>query len=81
VPSILLANIRRSLVRARGRGTLATTGTLAVVPGILVPLWLLGSEDPVRVGAALVCILAGATVVRFEMVRLPHLLGHASPGG
>jgi hypothetical protein len=81
VLALLLANIRGSLVRARGRGTVVVTGMLAVLVGILVPLWLLGSGDEVRVYVALGCILVGATVVRFEIVRLPHLLGHASPGG
>jgi hypothetical protein len=76
---LLLADLRGPLSAARGPGSLAVLGTVAVVGGVVVPLWLLGLDGPLPTAGALLFILLGAMVVRSEIVRLPHLLAEASP--
>jgi polysulfide reductase-like protein len=77
---LLLADLRGPLSAARGPRILAVLGTVAVVGGIIVPLWLLRLDGPLQTAGALLFILLGAVVVRSEIVRLPHLLAEARPG-
>jgi Polysulphide reductase, NrfD len=79
--ALLVSDLRATLASVRGPLVLAALGALALLGGILVPLWLLGAGAPVPVGIALALVLMGAVVVRREMVRLPHSLGKARPGG
>ena len=78
VLALLLGNLRGPLAQARGPRVLALIGAVSVLGGIVVPLGLLalGVAFPV----AVLLILAGAAVVRHEMVRLPHVLGQATSG-
>ncbi len=84
---LLFFDLRAALADARGAVVLAVLGVVAVLGGILVPLWLLrnggggGGGDSARVVVALVLILIGAVVVRHEVTRLPHSLGKARSGG
>jgi hypothetical protein len=80
---LLFFDLRAALADARGAVVLAVLGVVAVLGGILVPLWLLGGGGAAsaRVGVALVLILIGAVVVRHEVTRLPHSLGKARSGG
>ncbi len=80
VLGLLLADLRGPLSAARGFRALAVIGMLAIVGGILVPLWLLALDAPPATAGALLLILLGAVVVRSEIVRLPHLLATANPG-
>ena len=78
---LLLANLRGPLSRARGRRALAAIGVGAVAGGIVLPWGLLALGGSPAAGAAVLLILGGAAVVRDEIVRLPHRLGQAAPGG
>jgi polysulfide reductase-like protein len=80
---LLFFDLRAALADARGAVVLAVLGVVAVLGGILVPLWLLGGGGgaSARVGVALALILIGAAVVRHEVTRLPHSLGKARSGG
>jgi hypothetical protein len=78
--TLLVSDLRGSLSGVHGPARLAVIGAVAVLGGILVPLGLLSHGAPLALTAALWFILLGAVVVRHELVRLPHLLGQASPG-
>jgi Ni/Fe-hydrogenase subunit HybB-like protein len=78
---LLLRDIRGPLSQARRVWVLTLAGALAVLGGILVPLWLLARDAPSALAAPLLLILFGALVVRHEIVRLPHALGQAARGG
>jgi hypothetical protein len=52
---------------------------LAIVAGVLLPLWLVGSSGPLGVGLALGLMLIGAGTVRSAIVQMPHRLAHG-PG-
>jgi len=82
--ALLFFDLRGALADARGTAVLAVLGVVAVVGGILVPLWLIGrgaaGGDAARVVVALVLILLGAVVVRHEVTRMPHSLGKATSG-
>lgn len=71
---LLLADLRASLPGAHGPPALAAIGALVILAGLLVPLWLLALGAPLQLAGALLFILLGAAVVRYEIVRLPHLL-------
>jgi Ni/Fe-hydrogenase subunit HybB-like protein len=71
---LLLADVRTTLSRAHAAHVLAAIVALAVLAGVLAPLWLLTLGAPAQVGAVFL-ILLGALVIRAEIVRLPHLLG------
>ncbi|HZI76737.1 MAG TPA: hypothetical protein VFD73_22455, partial [Gemmatimonadales bacterium] len=79
--ALLVSDLRAALADARGPRVLAVLGVLALLGGILVPLWLLGAAARVPEAIALALILMGAVVVRREVTRLPHSLGKARPGG
>ncbi|HYC32501.1 MAG TPA: NrfD/PsrC family molybdoenzyme membrane anchor subunit, partial [Gemmatimonadales bacterium] len=81
VLGLLVGNLRGPLAQARGGRLLAVIGVVAVAGGILAPLGLLALGTPLDLGIAVLLILVGAMVVRHEMVRLPHALGQARPGG
>ena len=78
---LLLADLRAALSHAHSPDVLAIIGAVVVVAGLLVPLWLLALGAPRQMVAAVLFILLGAIVVRFEIVRLPHLLGDAIGSG
>lgn len=79
--ALLVSDLRAALTSVRGPLVLVVLGLLAALGGILAPLWLLGAGTPTPDWIALALILVGAVVVRQEMVRLPHRLGKARPGG
>ena len=72
--ALLLADVREALTAARGPRALASAGIVAVLAGILVPLWLLAADAAAPLVLAVVLIVVGELVVRFEIVHLPHLL-------
>ena len=78
---LLVADLRAALSHAHSPYVLAIIGAVAVLAGLFVPLWLLALGAPRQMVAAVLFILLGAIVVRFEIVRLPHLLGDAIGSG
>jgi hypothetical protein len=78
---LLLADLRAALSHAHSPYVLAMIGAVVVLAGLFVPLWLLALGAPRHMVAAVLFILLGAIVVRFEIVRLPHLLGMQSGAG
>ena len=79
---LLAANVRVPLRAAVGPSGTATLAVLAVVAGVLLPLWLVGSSTPVGLSLALLLMLVGAGAVRHAIVQLPHRLarGGTEPG-
>lgn len=71
---MLLGDLRSSLSRAHGSRVLAVSVAVTVATGSLLPLWLVSLGTPWPLTAALLLTLLCAVVVRFEIVRLPHLL-------
>jgi hypothetical protein len=71
---LLLSDLGRPLVRARGARVVAAIGALTILAGTLVPLWLLTLATPLTLAVALFLILLAAVVIRREIVQLPHLL-------
>jgi hypothetical protein len=76
---LLLSDLRLPLSRAHGARALAAGGALTVLAGTLGPMWLLTLGTPAPLAGAVLLILLGAILVRFEIVRLPHLLTEAKP--
>jgi Polysulphide reductase, NrfD len=70
---LLLVDVRAALTSAYTRPALGRLGTLALGVGLLLPLGLLAVGGPLPVLGAVLFIVLGALVVRFEVVRLPHL--------
>jgi Ni/Fe-hydrogenase subunit HybB-like protein len=77
---LLLADLRATLSRAHGSGRLAVIAALTVVAGVLVPLGLLALGARPALAVAVLLVLLGAAVVRYEIVRLPHLLAERTGG-
>ncbi len=75
---LLLADLRAPLSRAHGAGPLAIIGAVTILAGVLLPLGLLALGAPRLLAGAVLLILLGAAVARYEIVRLPHLLAEAS---
>lgn len=75
---LLLAELRPSLSRVHRAGAVASIGAVTIVLGVLVPLGLLALDSAAALVAAVVLTLLGAAAARYEVVRLPHLLVHAS---
>jgi hypothetical protein len=75
---LLLADARPALTDARGPRPFATLAAVAGLGGILLPLGLLavGGGWPLVVAVGLVFL--GATLVRHEMVQLPHRLANVT---
>jgi Ni/Fe-hydrogenase subunit HybB-like protein len=71
---LLLAELRGPLLQARGRRGVTLIGAVVVLAGIVVPLLLLALGAPLGMVGVALLILLGAVVIRFEIVRLPHLL-------
>jgi len=71
---LLAANVRAPLRAALGTGGIAILALLAIVVGVLLPMWLVGSSTLVGVGAALGLMLVGAVAVRHAIVQVPHRL-------
>jgi hypothetical protein len=76
---LLAADVRAPLATSRGPAGVATLALLAIVAGVLLPLWLVGSSGPLGVGLALGLMLIGAGTVRSAIVQMPHRLAHG-PG-
>jgi hypothetical protein len=82
ITMILLAtDLRPALMLARSRRALALAVGAPPVVGSLASLWLLALGSTWSLAAALVVLVTGAAVVRHEIVRLPHMLSGARPGG
>ena len=77
VAIVLLAmNVRAPLRAAVGPGRIATLAVLAIVAGVLRPIWLVGSSTLPGMAVALGLMLVGAATVRHAIVQLPHRLAH-----
>jgi Ni/Fe-hydrogenase subunit HybB-like protein len=75
VTIVLLAlNVRAPLQAAVGSGGIAVLAVLAIVAGVLLPIWLVGSSTPLGLAVALGLMLVGAGAVRHAIVQLPHQL-------
>jgi hypothetical protein len=72
---LLLSDVRAALALAYTRKALGRLGVLALGGGVLIPLVLLAAGSPLLVLSAVLLIVLGALVIRFEVVRLPHALG------
>jgi Ni/Fe-hydrogenase subunit HybB-like protein len=77
---LLLADLGGPLSRAHGSGRLTVIGAVTVLLGVLVPLALLVLGAPLPLAGAVLLVLLGAAMVRYEIVRLPHLLASLTPG-
>jgi hypothetical protein len=77
VLGLLLMDVRAALAFAYTRNALARLGALVLGGGAMAPLGLLAVGDPSLMLAAALFIVLGSLVVRIEVVRLPHVLGHA----
>jgi Ni/Fe-hydrogenase subunit HybB-like protein len=78
VQLLLLAEIWGTLSRVHRPGSLAIVIGTTIVAGVLLPLALLAQGAPRALGAAVLLAILGAGAVRYEMVRLPHLVVAAS---
>jgi hypothetical protein len=72
---LLLIDVRAALASAYTRGALGRLGALVLGGGVVVPLGLLAVGSPPMLLGAVLLLVLGALVVRFEVVRLPHVLG------
>lgn len=77
---LLLGDLRRSLSRLHRPGYLTLVGAATILGGALVPLGLLVLGGRGALVGAVLLTLAGAAAVRYEIVRLPHLLTRAAAG-
>ena len=77
---LLLADVRPALTDARNARSFAVLVVVSVVGGILAPLGLLALGGGLLLVVAVVLILVGATMVRHEIVQLPHRLSHVPVG-
>lgn len=75
----LLIDVRATVSAAYTRTALGRLGVLVIGGGVLLPLSLLAADGPVPTLAAVLFILLGALVVRFELVRFPHLAARPRP--
>jgi hypothetical protein len=69
---LLLVDVRAALSSACTRLALGRLGALALAGGVLLPLGLLVVGGPLPMLGAVLCLVLGALVVRFEIVHLPH---------
>jgi hypothetical protein len=76
---LLLVDVRAVVWGAYDRPTLARLGVLVLGGGVLLPLSLLAAGGPLLTLAAVLFLLLGALVVRFEVVRFPHLVARTRP--
>jgi hypothetical protein len=77
---LLVADLRTTLSRAHGAGSVAIFGGATILAGVLVPLGLLALDAPRLLPGAVLLILLGTFAVRYEVMRLPHLLAEPSLG-
>ena len=75
---LLAKDVRGPLDATQGPGGIAMLGLLAIVVGVLVPLWLVGASSPAGVTLAFLSMLVGAIAVRHAIVQLPHRLAAGS---
>lgn len=76
---LLLIDVRAAVSVAYTRTALGRLGVLVIGGGVLLPLSLLAADGPVPTLAAVLFIMLGALVVRFELVRFPHLAARPRP--
>jgi len=77
---LLTLNVRAPLRAALGPNGFAILALLAIVVGVLLPLWLVGSSTPLGVALALGSMLVGAGAVRHAIVQVPHRLARGGTG-
>jgi hypothetical protein len=75
---LLAAGVRAPLRAALGARGIVTLALLAIVVGVLVPIWLIGSSTLLGVAVALALMLVGAGAVRHAIVQLPHRLARGA---
>jgi formate-dependent nitrite reductase membrane component NrfD len=78
VQILLLSEIWGSLARAHRAVSLTVIIAVTILGGVLLPLALLASGGRPALVAAVLFSILGAGAVRYEFVRLPHLLVRAS---
>jgi Ni/Fe-hydrogenase subunit HybB-like protein len=79
VAIVLLAlNVRAPLRAAVGPGGIVMLAVLAIIVGVLLPVWLVGTSTVVGTAAALGAMLIGAGAVRHAIVQLPHRLARGT---
>jgi Ni/Fe-hydrogenase subunit HybB-like protein len=78
---LLLAGLRAPLSRTHGPRALAVLAALVIGAGSLLPLLLLALRAPGYIAGTALFMLLGATIVRAEIVRLPHRLGEVGRSG
>lgn len=71
---LLAADVRVPLTLAIGSRGVAVLGVLAIVAGVLVPLWLVGSSTLLGMVLTFGLMLVGAGAVRHAIVQMPHRL-------
>lgn len=71
---LLAADVRVPLTVAIGSPGVAVLGVLAIVAGVLVPLWLVGSSTLLGMVLTFGLMLVGAGAVRHAIVQMPHRL-------
>jgi Ni/Fe-hydrogenase subunit HybB-like protein len=71
---LLAADVRVPLTVAIGSRGVAVLGVLAIVAGVLVPLWLVGSSTLLGMVLTFGLMLVGAGAVRHAIVQMPHRL-------
>lgn len=71
---LLLRDLRPSLSHVHRPGYLAVVGAATILGGAVVPVGLLLLGGQGALAGAVALTLAGAAALRYEIVRLPHLL-------
>ncbi len=71
---LLLVDVRAALPRAYTPAALGRLAALVLGGGVLVPLCLLVVGGSLLMGVAVLLIVLGALLVRYQIVYLPHLL-------
>jgi len=75
---LLAANVRAPLRAAMSSGEIVILAVLAILIGVLLPMWLVGASTVLAVAVALGAMLIGAAAVRHAIVQLPHRLARGS---
>jgi hypothetical protein len=75
---LLLAELRGSWSRVYPTSYLVIIGGTTILVGVIIPVGLLALAVPQALVAAVILAIVGAGAVRYEVVRLPHLVVAAS---
>jgi hypothetical protein len=76
---LLVADLREALRQARSRRALAVLGLLTMLCSLVIPFILVVAGEPALMLGGVLLSVFGAGLVRFEIVRLPHLLHAPGP--